>query len=572
MIRISLESTGKILEADPPLKEGLNVLGKLHGLATASFELEPVSEAELPEDVSPFRIDAAGPAVFVHNGILEWAAPDITASRDLFYGNIPGGPWLLTDDFFRICQEFSKLRLLKSACAYFARRGYLPPGETFFEEIARVRVGTKLVFSGKVPREEEVWGGEEREPRTYETFKRAFSSVFEAYPFGDQAGVSLSAGPDSGLVAAVAALKQGKRPLALTIVTPNQPLAINDIDEANAGRVARHLGLEHVAVEFDYNKHHAWELKDVVKAMPLGAHLSLHFFAMGEEARKRGKNQMWSGQSADSVYNLGPTQKSLGGPLRRFYLTREYWQGFPDVTGNKVVGMIARAVGAVGPIAWRLVHKQTLRQPRSFQELMEAFAAADGTPAFLPKTDGSLKNHARARGASEHLTTRQAREKLFVWKAQAFLTGRDARVFYTTAGRYGLEAVLPYTAANMLQFFRNLEMTLRDVWDPKRFIYWYLEELLGKKAFKELYIRQVERVQDISRLTWTQWQENVLSNTQLGQELREVALKSGLRSKLGVERDWNPSDFQHVLSLAWLQYVFSEVERLGVRVEFSVQN
>ncbi len=566
MIRISFESTGKILEADPPLKEGLNVLGKLHGLVTPSFELEPVSEAELPDDASPFRIDAAGPAVFVRNGTLEWAAPDSTASRDLFYGEITGGQWLLTDDFFRICREFSKLRALKSACAYFARRGYLPPGETFFKEIARVRVGTKLVFSGLVPREEDVWGEGERDPRTYETFKRAFSSVFETYPFGDQAGVSLSAGPDSGLVAAVATLQQGKRPLALTIVTPNQPLAINDIDEANAGRVARHLGLEHAAVEFDYNKHHAAELKDVVQAMPLGAHLSLHFFQMGKEARKRGRDQLWSGQSADSVYNLGPTQKSLGGPLRRFYLTREYWQGFPDVAGNRMIGGVARAMGALGPVAWRLVHKQDLRQPRSFQELIEAFALADGTPPFLPKMSESPNEYARARGGLERLTTRQAREKLFAWKAQAFLTGRDARVFYATAGRYGMESVLPYTSANMLQFFRSLEMTLQDVWDPKRFIYRYLEELLGTKAFKELYIRQAERVQDISRFTWTQWQEHVLSNTQLGQELREVALKSELRNQLGVERDWNPSDFQHVLSLAWLQYVFSEVEELGVNV------
>jgi asparagine synthetase B (glutamine-hydrolysing) len=328
---IRTDPTGKIFKAEPVLQEGLNVLGKLHGVANDDFELEPVSSPNGLENISPARIDAAGPLVFVHKGSVEWVAPDITATRDLFYVKNSEGNWVFTDDFFLIAREFTSVTFPREVFVYFVRHGFLPPGKTFFHEIARVRVGTRLIFEEQRTREESIWETGEQKPRTYEMFKRGFSSVFEAYPFGEEAAISLRAGADSGLVAAVAAVKQRKHPLGITTVTPNQPLKVNDIDEANVGRITKHLGLEHTVLEFDFNAHHAAELSEITRTMPIAAHLSLQHFEIGEEAKRKGKTQVWQGQSADSAYNLGPTQKSWGGPLRRFYLTKEYWQGLPDV-------------------------------------------------------------------------------------------------------------------------------------------------------------------------------------------------------------------------------------------------
>ncbi|MBU1014875.1 hypothetical protein KKI17_00330 [Patescibacteria group bacterium] len=560
---IFVEPNGKILGSDSALREGLNVLGKLHGVMTPDFELKPVSSLEELQNVSPARIDAAGPLFFVRNGKLVWAAPDITATRDLFYAKTPEGNWVFTDDFFRIARAFSSLHFPRDLFVYFFRHGFLPPGSTFFEEIMRLRVGTRLIFEEPNFQEENVWQEHESAARTYETFKRAFSSVFEAYPFGDQAAISLSAGADSGLVAALAAVRYGKHPLAITIVNPNQSLQINDIDAANVGRITKHLGLEHTILEADFNAQRAEKLREVAHAMPLAAHLSLEHFQIGEEAHRRGKIQLWQGQSADSAYNLGPTQKSWGGPLRRFYLTKEYWQGFPDVSGNRFVGKFARILGQLGPIAWKRMHAEALRQPTSFQELVNAFENAQGTPPFPAKGKESMP------GFSTKRTTREAREEFFAWKAQAFLTGRDPRIRYTVANHYGFEAVLPYTASNMLGFFRGLEMDFRDVFSPKRFIYQYLEELLGKKAYAELYKGQERRVQNASPLTWAQWQEDVLSNTVFGRELREAAIAGGLLRRFEVEDIWNRSDLQHVLGPVWVQYVFEEIEGLGVSVEVS---
>jgi len=438
-MHILLDPTGKILTAEPGLEEGLNVLGPLHGVSNSNFELEQVSSVKELEGISPSRIDAAGPLIFVHNGKLEWAAPDITATQDLFYGKNPQGNWVLTNDFFLIAREFSSLSFPRSLFVYFVRHGFLPPGKTFFEEIARVRVGTQLVFQGQNLKEEDVWSEQEKQPRTYEIFKRALSSVFEAYPFGEKAAIALSAGSDSGLVAALASIKYGKRPLAITIVSSNQPLKVNDIDAANAGRITKHLGLEHTVMEFDFNAQHAQELREIARAMPLASHLSLHQFQIGEKAQKKGKSQLWQGQSADSVYNLGPTQRSLGGPLRRFYFTKEYWQGLPDVSGNRLVGSIARAIGQLGPIAWKRMHGQALRQPTSFQELMATFADSEEE---LPLP---LKDAERLRGFLEKRNTREAREEFFAWKAQSFLTGRDPKIRYVVADHYVLEKKRDFT-------------------------------------------------------------------------------------------------------------------------------
>jgi len=535
------------------------VLGKIHGVSNDDFELERVFDAQELGKVSPARVDAAGPLLYVQDGRIVWAAPDITATRDLFYGKTPAGDWVIADNLFSVAREFLCLKVSRRLLSYFVRHGFLPAGEMFFAELCRVHVGNKLLFEKGTLKEEETWL-QDRRPRTYESFKRALCSVFEAYPFGEQSAISLSAGADSGLVTAIAVIKYGRRPLAITLVNPNQPLEINDIDAANVGRIAQYYGLEHAVLELDMNNLRMEKLKDVVLAMPMGAQLSLHHFLIGEEASRRGVKQLWHGEAADSVYNLGPTQKSLGGPLRRFYLTKEYWQGFPDVEGNRLVGKLARVVGQLGPLAWRTVRKQDLRQPVSFRELVDAFAAAEGTPPFPPKDAEKPSTF------SEKLTTRQAREAFFTWKARSFLPGRSPRIRYVVAERFGFESVIPYTTANMLWFFRGLEMNLKDVFAPKRFIYQYLRELLGEKAYRDLYVRQEQRLaQKSSSLTWRQWQENMLSSTLLGQALLEKAKKglAGFPKKI----DCDLTNLQHVLGVVWIHYVFAELEELGVRVE-----
>jgi hypothetical protein len=179
------------------------------------------------------------------------------------------------------------------------------------------------------------------------------------------------------------------------------------------------------------------------------------------------------------------------------------------------------------------------------------------------------KDSKRRAGSLQRLSTKKAREEFFAWKAQSFLTGRDPRIRYTVAKHYGFEAVLPYTASNMLQFFRGLEMNFRDIFAPKRFIYRYLEELLGKSAYNELYRGQARHAPDASSLTWTQWQENVLANTVFGRELREEAIVRGLPKQFQAETDWNPSDLQHHLGLYWVNRVLFELEGLGVVVKIS---
>ena len=113
-------------------------------------------------------------------------------------------------------------------------------------------------------------------------------------------------------------------------------------------------------------------------------------------------------------------------------------------------------------------------------------------------------------------------------------------------------------------------MSFQDILAPKRFIYKYLEELLGKSTYQELYKEQAKHAPNASSLTWAEWQENVLANTVFGRELRQQSAEKGFPKQFQAEHDWNPSDLQHQLGLCWINHVLSRIEGLGVTVTVKI--
>ncbi|MDO8470746.1 MAG: asparagine synthase-related protein [bacterium] len=550
-----------------PLKEGLNSIGTVYGIAALDYALSDIKGAELLQDVSPTRFDGKGMFICVRDGRFVWASPDISGIRDVFYAIFEDEKQIVGDDFFEIVSQIRSVTLNADTTAFFIRQGYFPPGATFFQEVSRVRVGTKLTFAHGKAVEENAWESEEQEkPRTYEAFKDALSSVLKVREVSDEDAIFLSAGVDSGLLAALSAKTFHKHPLAITM-RYKQTLKINEIDAVGSERIARHLGLEHVAITFDFDEEHPSSLKGFIERMPLAAHMAVTFLKMSREVAKRGKTKVWCGQNADSLYNLGPTEKTLGGPIKRFYLSKEYWKSFPDIKDKSAFGFLWRWVGALGPPSLRLKRGFQMRQPSTFHELLHAFEESEEYIA-LPSATQKPEQGA----SSEMLSYAEAKRLFFDRKAQSFIIGRDPRAVYAAGEQEHVEVILPYSAANMVHFFRGLELGIRDVFWPKRYIYRYLQELLGASHFNSLYGSQERFLPQVQYLNWQEWQKKTLFRTSFWNEIREEVKENPIVHALEKKSSpfFNKNSLYHIINLYWMQSVLRKIEDGGVAIKIAI--
>src|SRR3989338_3333809 len=123
----------KIEYSSIPLKEGLNSIGIVHGIATSDYALSDIKDIGLPQDISPVRVDGSGIFMFVRDGRFAWVSPDISGIRDVFYATFEGGKQIVGDDFFEIVSQVRSVTLNADTTAFFIRQGYFPPGATFFQ-------------------------------------------------------------------------------------------------------------------------------------------------------------------------------------------------------------------------------------------------------------------------------------------------------------------------------------------------------------------------------------------------------------------------------------------------------
>lgn len=560
-MRLFVDNQGNIIETSAPIQEGLNIIGAVYGCVEDDFTILPFREdALLREDISPADIDAAGMMVFLKNRKALWIAPDVSAIRDVFYGKISDREWVLSDNFFEVLHAFKSVSASKDNLVFFLRHGYFPPEQTFFNKILRVPPGMKLVFCGESPQIESIWKNvSKKQERSYEVFKNAISSVVDNR-LGDDDAILLSGGCDSGLLVALAAIKFGKTPLTCTALY-KQTLYTNELDAIWAKKISAHYGLKHCVAVLDLNDEYEGFLKDIVSHMPLAAHFSVGFLRMFEEVSRHGKHRLWSGQNADSVYNFGPTSKSLGGILKRWYLSKEYWSTFPDIKERSSLSLLSRLGGELGLQMLRSKKGMQVRQPKTFAEFLYVFEHKEGSYRFPAPGDNPTEKF-----SDQPLSYQEAKELFFDRKLQTFLTGGDPRIHYGLADKMQKEVVLPYTAANMINFFRGMELTLMDSIYPKRYIYRYLKELLGVKAFKTLYGSRGNPPKNVHYLTWQEWQKEAAENTTFGKELFKNAERTFTEVPF-LKELWNPYNQVHLLSMFWMGEIISRAKNQGIHVD-----
>lgn len=130
---------------------------------------------------------------------------------------------------------------------------------------------------------------------------------------------------------------------------------------------------------------------------------------------------------------------------------------------------------------------------------------------------------------SSPITTLEARQMLFDEKLASYIVGRDSKVVYSSADLFSLNAVLPFSATNMILYFRNLEMNFADTLHPKRYIYKYLNEIIGDKAYNKLYMKQPQNKNNMMKLA--QWENYIINNTNFGYQLTSELSDKGYYDK-----------------------------------------
>jgi len=555
------------------LKSGINIIGDVNGIVSPNtFLLRPIDEKTDNLDISQFSPNQMnGSAVFIffkNKSFFEWASADFSAISDIFYGKNNKGEYIVGDNFLEILSEFSFLTLNKEDIIYFVHHGYFPPGKTFFKEVSRLRFGNKLKLENDFLEIKDLASRKNKATVDYEGFKKAFSSVLETIGVEDNDAILLSGGVDSNLITALSVLKFLKHPMAVTI-RYDQSLKCNRMDQALSKKIANILEIEHSVANMDLNKERLNSLAPVIESMPLSSHWSLPFLRLSQRASEMGAKKIWCGENSDNLYNFGPTEKSLGGPIKRFYLTKEYITSLSGIKEKARLAILWRSIGELGRLAFTVKRGLKIRQPKSFREFLSAYENSEEYLVLPFKNSKTVDKNIPER----HLGYFEARRMFFDRQLQSYITGRDSRVVHASSREYGIKSILPYAAVNMISFFRELDMDLSDVLKPKKFIHRYLKELYGKKQYKEIYSLQKREYQENSEifLIYSDWQKKVIQETKFGQELKYET--DGLNSfpdfTKRIKNSYNPFNIQHLLGVFWFKGILERVKSLGIDVKIT---
>jgi len=563
-LQLRVHSSGEILESSFDPSEGVHAIGSVRGrIDPTTLLIDPLPPADLSalSDEEAVTLHSDAILLRIEGNRLSWIAPDIAGTRDVFIASVGDTEWWLDDNFESMVLRLGAVRRNASAERFFVSHGYFCDGETFFKDVSRIRTGMRLCFHERLaPNEENLfmlcrpsrWASR----LNYRGFREALDSVFDAEKIDDQDAVLLSGGCDSGIIAGVAALRFGRRPTAFTH-SYVQSMDNNDVDARRSARVAEFMGLPHQLVPVDFDALNIADLDQFVHAMPLAAHFSLNFLKTVSAATDNGARRVWCGQNADSVYNLGPTSRlgkgaGKGDIIKRFFLSREFHRTLPDIQDGSLLNPLFRWVGHAGTHMARYRYRRPFYLPENFNELLHSFREADHYLAL--KKDGAASQPP----CDPPINTCAAREKLFEEKLASFLVGRDARCVMRAAGLKRMSAVLPFSAPSLLMFFRSLEQSFCDTLLPKRYMFKYYRELVGRKAYGRLYQHKVE-----SKAQKTDdWQRWVLKNTEIGKALVQGAEPSA--RALGISPDF--LKLQLPVSLFWYDRVYQSARQQGVTI------
>lgn len=477
--------------------------------------------------------------------------------------------FILCDDFFTIAKRIGTVSIMHEMMDFFLKKGYLPIGHTLFSEIRRIPSNCVVSLENEQFSKQKIllsMKSYEDDEQQYEDFKTVLNSVMDKYSIVPNKSILLSGGVDSRLLLLV--LKERNDHMHI-ITSLNKPcFTENAYDVLTAEKIAHLVGEDIEVVEVAYDELMVSELDPIIQRMPFSVHTGMNFYHMCKVAKLDGVEAIFCGQNMDTLYNLGPTERTTltfhgtAQWFKRFYLSEEYFRTLEDVEGRG--GWNNKAIAAVGKKMFeKASHQRDLELPHTAAELINNFAHSNDYTVF-----GNGKG-LRYADKGARLSPFEVKQKLYDIKL-SYLKGGDSQA--VEAGGYlnDLRIILPYSEQEMVNYLAGIHLTKVDTWKAKRYSYRYLKEFVPKygKAIaqfnKPSFLELKERFGEVRDL-YTVF-EFVIKDTNFGRELSE----SGAIEAKGYT---GLMKYESILRRYWFNRIITMLENeQGVVVQNKNQN
>jgi|GEM_PF-5601058 len=405
----------------------------------------------------------------------------------------------------------------------FIKKGSMPTGETILEEIKRFFPNQRLRFEkgnlvSKSPKCRAIGVDEGNMKGSYEEFKTRLDTAI-ANQASKHNIVLFSGGADSLLISLVLQKLELSQVLYTFRPEPLHQIGAGDLDRAT--RIADYLGIEHKVISSNINDYELPILRQYVRIMPTASHLCIPFDNLFEAVDKGKESMVFCGQNADNLYNFGFThpfalnRQGLIDILGRFLLSDLYLNNVFLRHPRPFKKLLANASGALIAFLYSLQKRESYRQPKSLDEVLEGVKRSPEGLIFLPRQQVSISEEIHEPG--------ELFRQLLDYKVHNYTRSGASSVVYAASKLHDVSCALPYSSDEVIPFYYKVRRDLRSVIHPKYFIYKYIKELFPGY---DMLTRCNKGPSHKALLSYAEWCERLIRDTGFGRGLMGALGKS----------------------------------------------
>lgn len=501
------------------------------------------------------------PVIFHNDHVFSFLYLPASYTGEVYYANT-GNVIYVGDDFYELCKCVDKLTLDKVTDSSFKEYNSRCPKEhTWVQEVKKCLPRTVYVLNNGSLEYREIGYKDlffQNENEAYSFYKESLIHEVVSTAKG-RCGVLMSGGVDSRLIAYI--LCDQKISFTAYTVCYKPYLDANVSDVERAKRICEFLNIPLKVVECDLEKYAVGEIDQFIEAMPSTSHLAVSFIELLKAAGEDGVETLYTGQNADALYCLGPTERvkfsfsGFSNVFKRICLSEMYFKTLEDVQEKRPLNLIWLKIPlTLGKLAYEKKIGIKTYYPRNSEEVIENFSNSGSKCTILSDTP-LIK-----RTVSSKVRIKDIYRKLLNEKIYGYTKSGDSEAIRTAAKKYShCNVIFPHSGEKMLQFYSQHTIKMKDVLYPKYFSYKYAKEL-ARKYGKELADFNIAMTDHI----YNKYECNILKQEEFYTNLLYGSnLGNSMRTKLHIENQSakNASQlFGQYLAKYWKTIIIDKIE------------
>ncbi|MDB9959425.1 asparagine synthase-related protein [Gammaproteobacteria bacterium] len=409
---------------------------------------------------------------------------EINLKQELFY-KIDQNNIYLFDSFYYFDELQNTPQSELKSSNFFINNFTYPPGITGINNIYRIIPGRTYTWNGKNLSCQSIPIKQFKDQNYGEQLEDILSKVMMSRLQSDgsikdsEIGVLFSGGIDSILLVQCL-LYNNIKPVLITAVSL-KGFDSSAIDAHRSKILADYWGLSHYLAEAPLDENSMMNCWNYLRrSAPMAVHTGIFFEAAFKEAKRLGLKVLFSGQNADTFYNLGPTSKlsfnksDIADTFRRFFLSDFFIHSLPHKSQlegvlDKIRRVPSKTILFLGvKILNFLTPNQKVYVPQNIEEAVTAYKNRPDYIIF--PNDNDLKE-------AEVIESQGFFEDIYSYKVEGFVMTGAPQVIYSYGNKYDIDVMLPYSSEEIISTFFNMPKKLLNVLSPKKEIYKSSERL-----------------------------------------------------------------------------------------------